>query len=865
MRKILNYFRFGIAAALCLGVAGTANATIIEGEYEFSSTFQLENPSYSDQFSADCTFTISKNANGSTVIIKGFLVEDFDQSQYTGTGTESGIQEVELDAQIIFMGEFYFANENGDYPVTYYDNVAEAPVFCDYYLTWTFDENGNITMPNFTVVTLNEDNHTTNIVARYSNCKVVDPNKVLPKLDQLAGDYTFTSTLTDVTEGFDYFSANFDFKGEYFPSANNIQLQGFIIEDYEEFIAGYDEETGIITFNQWISFYDPELMFANANGDYPGWHYDLDLDEAVEDWYLTAQIDSKGNITFPEFTIVNVIDSFDATCEIVARFSNATARKTDGFQESVTVDIPGSYTVTGTKLDYTANASNPTSTTDTFTLTIGEFGELMAIAGYTQDDLDVFYEEGYDTGYIESTYWGLPCYNNKGPAYLEKAGTNGKTRTVVLSGASTESYQNSAEITLSYTDGEWNLTDFTIWSQTTQNVPGDDETPDKTETVSTLLYAWQNMTVTKGEEGGDEPGGEEPGDDDDFVGDHVFNWYKTDYSDPANPVTTREEMTLSINNSYQYTAIGGYTVSPDFIEYGYNVGEVDGNVWSIELNNFSNVINLDMATGAGLFVSGPSTTGEAPNNEAILTLTYEDGNYTLSDFTIWQKAISTSSGDTDEEGNVGGETSTSWRLLYKWSSEGEVTEIPEEPNPLVGTHLLVGTMYNYTGRASEPIVSTNYSFNLTIDENGCVTSLAGYDTAGIVEYGYNQGEFGDDNWTIDTQFFYTEFIGVNNATEFMVVGTGNTNAYTDGTLTFDGETFSDFTLWTRANGAATPVLLFAFTDLSTKDIVTGVENVEINSNAPVEFYNLQGVRVMNPENGIYIMRQGNKSQKVIIK
>jgi hypothetical protein len=32
----------------------------------------------------------------------------------------------------------------------------------------------------------------------------------------------------------------------------------------------------------------------------------------------------------------------------------------------------------------------------------------------------------------------------------------------------------------------------------------------------------------------------------------------------------------------------------------------------------------------------------------------------------------------------------------------------------------------------------------------------------------------------------------------------------------------------------------------------------------VEYYNLQGIRVENPESGLYIRRQGNKSTKVYI-
>lgn len=49
--------------------------------------------------------------------------------------------------------------------------------------------------------------------------------------------------------------------------------------------------------------------------------------------------------------------------------------------------------------------------------------------------------------------------------------------------------------------------------------------------------------------------------------------------------------------------------------------------------------------------------------------------------------------------------------------------------------------------------------------------------------------------------------------------------------------------------------------------LAGVEGVQIdeNENAPVEYYNLQGVRVTEPANGLYIVRQGSKVSKQIIK
>ena len=46
--------------------------------------------------------------------------------------------------------------------------------------------------------------------------------------------------------------------------------------------------------------------------------------------------------------------------------------------------------------------------------------------------------------------------------------------------------------------------------------------------------------------------------------------------------------------------------------------------------------------------------------------------------------------------------------------------------------------------------------------------------------------------------------------------------------------------------------------------ITSIGGIEVE-NAPVEYFNLQGVRVANPENGLFIRRQGNKVEKVVIK
>lgn len=50
-------------------------------------------------------------------------------------------------------------------------------------------------------------------------------------------------------------------------------------------------------------------------------------------------------------------------------------------------------------------------------------------------------------------------------------------------------------------------------------------------------------------------------------------------------------------------------------------------------------------------------------------------------------------------------------------------------------------------------------------------------------------------------------------------------------------------------------------------VSSGIDQIvnDDDSNSPVEYYNLQGMRVMNPANGIFIKRQGSRVSKVFIK
>ncbi len=47
--------------------------------------------------------------------------------------------------------------------------------------------------------------------------------------------------------------------------------------------------------------------------------------------------------------------------------------------------------------------------------------------------------------------------------------------------------------------------------------------------------------------------------------------------------------------------------------------------------------------------------------------------------------------------------------------------------------------------------------------------------------------------------------------------------------------------------------------------ISAIENIEIDDNEAIEYYNIQGVKVENPQSGLYIKKQGNKATKVLVK
>lgn len=69
-------------------------------------------------------------------------------------------------------------------------------------------------------------------------------------------------------------------------------------------------------------------------------------------------------------------------------------------------------------------------------------------------------------------------------------------------------------------------------------------------------------------------------------------------------------------------------------------------------------------------------------------------------------------------------------------------------------------------------------------------------------------------------------------------------------------------------GGTSGAYRYYFKDLKitcTTPLATNVSEIGIEDNTPIEYYNMQGIRVTEPVNGIYIVRQGNKVTKRVIR
>ncbi|MDE7380514.1 MAG: hypothetical protein K2N03_00110 [Muribaculaceae bacterium] len=93
------------------------------------------------------------------------------------------------------------------------------------------------------------------------------------------------------------------------------------------------------------------------------------------------------------------------------------------------------------------------------------------------------------------------------------------------------------------------------------------------------------------------------------------------------------------------------------------------------------------------------------------------------------------------------------------------------------------------------------------------------------------------------------------------IQSGNTRKTTTATTYNAGDTINIEFYIPIAGNVAKDMISYVVGSQNDNVAVEGIDS----ENAPVEFFTLQGVRVANPENGLFIRRQGNNVNKVIIR
>lgn len=257
--------------------------------------------------------------------------------------------------------------------------------------------------------------------------------------------------------------------------------------------------------------------------------------------------------------------------------------------------------------------------------------------------------------------------------------------------------------------------------------------------------------------------------------------------------------------------------------------------------------NASVTASAGA-VSGVTTTAmEWVNTEAVseLTLTFSEN------FRIASMVVSTEGGDipTPPAQATFAKTTTveTGKYVFAVNEDGTVKMAgPENAGATYGRMLLGTAISGNTVTTSEA-----NAFDLTVADGKVTIKDA-------------EGRFyGMDNSHFTSFQFYTE---ANEGCYWTYAVEGENVKFTNALNTncIISQTKGTSGTWYTNLAPAKAPTEFNLPMLFKQD-GAGVETIVVeNENAPVEYFNLQGVRVAEPANGIFIRRQGNKVTKVAL-
>lgn len=185
-------------------------------------------------------------------------------------------------------------------------------------------------------------------------------------------------------------------------------------------------------------------------------------------------------------------------------------------------------------------------------------------------------------------------------------------------------------------------------------------------------------------------------------------------------------------------------------------------------------------------------------------------------------------------------------VTYNFTDPSSLT--PAQETPAVGGDVVIND-----------VEFTNGSISLVCAKNSAGTDCRLYNSNGNVTLRTYRVKDAETGATI------TISAKDANISSIQFDGASDSNLIADcGTLTgstWTGESNS-VVFTTVVNNATIKTITVTYV---LNDEVNAIEDVEVESNEAVEYYNLQGVKVDNPENGLYIRKQGSKATKVLVK
>ncbi len=230
MRKFTFKMRAFFCALFAMVGFATAQAEVTKiadlfGSYTFTATVTVEDAgqAYADKFKGNCEVTISSHSlwdleivgvgggtAGQWVYPIDFATHNFTVKMPNGDTYQGG----SLWGDRIYMG----------------DGFGNSPFGTNSYMpVWTFNpDTKEITIPNFTAVTLDANFETTAVLARFTGCKLTFNEGVDVVLEDLSGDYTFKAigmpaeaefpatfdmNLAATNEAFNAYTATMTFEG----------------------------------------------------------------------------------------------------------------------------------------------------------------------------------------------------------------------------------------------------------------------------------------------------------------------------------------------------------------------------------------------------------------------------------------------------------------------------------------------------------------------------------------------------------------------------------------------------------------------------------------------------------------------------